>query len=54
MLPLLGISACDETSQSYIQAWCLSALTDRAVADATAFLSSATSRGKPVDLGGSH
>ncbi|MBQ2630190.1 MAG: hypothetical protein IJG13_10985 [Kiritimatiellae bacterium] len=41
LIPLFGISACDETSYSYMQGWCLSALTDRAVADATAFLSSA-------------
>ena len=40
LIPLFGISACDETSHSYMQGWCLSALTDRAVADATAFLAS--------------
>ena len=45
LVPLLGIAACDKTSQAYIQSWCLSALTDRAVADATAFLSSAQARG---------
>ena len=41
LIPLFGISSCDETSNSYMQGWCLSALTDRAVADATAFLSAA-------------
>ena len=40
LIPIFGISACDETSHSYMQGWCLSALTDRAVADATAFLAS--------------
>ncbi|MBR3223360.1 MAG: hypothetical protein IKF72_14165 [Kiritimatiellae bacterium] len=39
LIPLFGILSCDETSQAYIQSWCLCALTDRAVADATAFLS---------------
>ena len=41
LIPLFGISSCDETSYSYMQGWCLSALTDRAVADSTAFLSNA-------------
>ncbi|MBR2838250.1 MAG: hypothetical protein IKE55_05690 [Kiritimatiellae bacterium] len=47
LIPLFGIAFSDdsgETSQSYIQAWCLSALTDRAVADATAFLSQSAAR----------
>ena len=38
LIPLFGISSCPNTSQSYIQGWCLGALTDQAVADATAFL----------------
>jgi len=41
LIPLFGISTTDATSSSTMQAWCLAALTDRAVADATAFLSSA-------------
>ena len=40
LVPLFGIGSCKETSPGYMQSWCLSALTDRAVADATAFLSS--------------
>ena len=39
LIPLFGISASDATSMVRQQDWCLSALTDRAVADATAFLS---------------
>lgn len=46
LVPLLGISACSETTQSYMQSWCLSALTDRAVADATAFLSQTAVQGR--------
>ena len=38
LIPLFGISACPDTSMSYIQSWCLGALTDQAVADASAFL----------------
>ena len=38
LIPLFGISSCRATSQSQMQAWCLSALVDRTVADATAFL----------------
>lgn len=38
LIPLFSIASCDETSYSATQAWCLAALTDRAVADATAFL----------------
>jgi len=41
LIPLFGISACDKTSPSRMQCWCLAALTDRAVADATAFLAAA-------------
>lgn len=40
LIPIFGIAACTETTSGYMQSWCLSALTDRAVADATAFLSS--------------
>lgn len=40
LVPLFGIASCPETSPGYMQSWCLSALTDRAVADTTAFLSS--------------
>ena len=39
LIPLFSAAACDESGAGYIQSWCLSALTDRAVADATAFLS---------------
>ena len=39
LIPLFGIAACQESSFDYMQSWCLSALTDRAVADVTAFLS---------------
>jgi len=39
LIPLFSISSCDATALSVQQNWCLSALTDRAVADATAFLS---------------
>lgn len=40
LIPLLSISSADETSFSHIQGWCLAALTDRIVADATAFFAS--------------
>ena len=40
LIPLFGIASCEETTPGYMQSWCLSALTDRAVADATSFLSS--------------
>ena len=39
LVPLFSISACRDTSPERMQAWCLAALTDRAVADASAFLS---------------
>ena len=39
LIPLFGIASCQESSFDYMQSWCLSALTDRAVADVTAFLS---------------
>ena len=38
LIPLFGISACPDTSMAYIQSWCLGALTDQAVADASAHL----------------
>jgi len=38
LIPLFSISSCDRTTTSFMQSWCLAALTDRAVADATAFL----------------
>lgn len=41
LIPIFGIGACDETSSGYAQSWCLAALTDRAVADAAAFISRA-------------
>lgn len=44
LIPLFGIASCDETSQNAMQVWCLSALTDRALADATTFLSSFATR----------
>lgn len=38
LIPLFGISACGETSYNHMTSWCLSALTDQAVADAAAYL----------------
>lgn len=38
LIPLFGISSCPNTSMSYMQSWCLGALTDQAVADASAYL----------------
>lgn len=40
LIPLFSISSCPETTASHMQTWCLAALTDRAVADAAAFLTS--------------
>ncbi len=40
-IPLFGIAGCRETTGNYMQSWCLTALTDRAMADATAFLANA-------------
>ncbi len=37
-IPLFSPAGASETDGNYIQNWCLSALTDRAVADATAFM----------------
>ena len=39
-IPLFSPAGSDKTSVSSMQRWCLMALTDRAMADATAFLSS--------------
>jgi hypothetical protein len=39
LIPLFSISSSDATTSANMQTWCLAALTDRAVADATAFLS---------------
>ena len=38
LVPLFGASSCDKLSPASMQSWCLAALTDRACADATAFL----------------
>jgi hypothetical protein len=38
IVPLFGISSCPNTSMSYMQSWCLGALTDMAVADAASYL----------------
>lgn len=38
LIPIFGIAACTETSAAHVQSWCLAALTDRVMADATAFL----------------
>lgn len=40
LLPLFSIAASDACDRAKMQCWCLAALTDRALADATAFLSS--------------
>ena len=39
LIPLFSIAECPNTGRDFIQSWCLAALTDRAVADASAFLS---------------
>ena len=44
LIPIFGIASCDKTKASYMQSWCYTALTDRAVADATAFLSGQTGK----------
>lgn len=44
-IPLFSPAGSDKTTANSMQGWCLSALTDRAMADATAFLSSV---GKPA------
>lgn len=38
LIPLFGPAGCDRTDSQSMRAWCMTALTDRAVADATAFL----------------
>lgn len=38
LIPLLGASSASQIRAATMQSWCLAALTDRAVADATAFL----------------
>ena len=38
LIPIFGISACGETSYNHMTSWCLSALTDQAIADAAAYL----------------
>ncbi len=43
-IPLFGITACDKTTPNYRQSWCLTALTDRTMADATAFLAAQAAR----------
>ena len=40
LVPIFSPLSADVVQGGYIKNWCLSALTDRAVADATAFLSS--------------
>ena len=39
-IPLFSPAGSDKTSANSMQSWCLMALTDRAMADATAFLAS--------------
>ena len=41
LVPIFGPLSADDAQSPYIQSWCLGALTDRAMADATAFLSAA-------------
>lgn len=38
LIPLFGPAACSATDAAHMQSWCLAALTDRACADATAFI----------------
>ena len=38
LIPIFGIASCEGTSAAHVQSWCLAALTDRVMADATAFL----------------
>ena len=38
IIPIFGPASCDKTGSAAMQCWCLSALTDRTVAAATAFL----------------
>ena len=41
LVPIFSPLSAETVQADYIQNWCLSALTDRAIADATAFLSGA-------------
>lgn len=45
LIPLFGPLSCEKVQSDYIQGWCLSALTDRTMADVTAFLSSIVPQG---------
>lgn len=47
LIPLFGPAACSSTSSAAMQSWCLAALTDRAVADATACLSTIRTQPRP-------
>jgi len=38
LIPMFGIASCKGTSSAHAQSWCLAALTDRVMADATAYL----------------
>ncbi len=38
LVPIFSIASCNKTEPAATQTWCLAALTDRAVADATAYL----------------
>lgn len=40
----IGLAGCTENTYNYMQSWCLTALTDRTVADATAFLAQAAQK----------
>lgn len=40
-LPIIGLAGCTENTPNFMQNWCLGVLTDRVVADATAFLAQA-------------
>ena len=41
LIPILGPEGCSSTTPAAMQSWCLAALTDRVVADVTAYLSKA-------------
>ena len=45
-IPVLSPACSDRTSNNAMQSWCLTALTDRSMADATAFLASAAAQSK--------
>ena len=40
----IGLAGCTENTYNFMQSWCLTALTDRTVADATAFLAQAAQK----------